>query len=178
MNAAVLFLATFGVVFFLGIQQLNVDGNHRWFAFFTSPLIALSNLVLFKVLPGPTGLLEILGYVAGGAFGIVASMELHPRLLALRTRFQSQREPGERGEDSEAVDVACLALELADEVARSDIETNCACTRMGHLDWYDLGTAHEAFVRRAEVYLSARQLLIRHPMRFTLVRFPLKGAAA
>jgi len=169
MSAALLFAATFGVVFCLGIQQLNVDGGHRWFAFFTSPLIALSNLVLLKLMPGPTGTLELLGYLFGGSFGIVASMALHPRLVAWRSRPVAERD----------ADVHALGTELADDVARSDIETYCACERLGRLVWYDLLKNDAADqVLKAERYLQARGLIVRHPMRFNLIRFPPKGATA
>ena len=86
MTAALLFAATFAVVFTMGIQQMNVESRHVLAAFFTSPLIGLSNLVLFKFLPGPTEPLEIAAYLAGGAVGIVASMWAHPLLAALFPR--------------------------------------------------------------------------------------------
>lgn len=81
MTAALIFAATFAVVFTLGLQQLNVERDYKLAAFCTSPLISLSNLVLFKVLPGPTAWDEIAAYVLGGAIGIVASMWAHPYLV-------------------------------------------------------------------------------------------------
>jgi predicted outer membrane lipoprotein len=81
MTALLLFAATFGVVFALGLQSLNVNGGHRMLAFVTSFGIGASNLVLFKVLPGPTSALEIGAYLVGGPFGIVAAMALHPVLV-------------------------------------------------------------------------------------------------
>ena len=83
MTAALLFAATFAVVFCLGIQQINVERHDMLAAFITSPLIGLSNLVLFKVLPGPTGPLDYAAYLLGGAIGIVASMWAHPRLVTM-----------------------------------------------------------------------------------------------
>jgi hypothetical protein len=80
-TAALLFAATFSVVFALGLQSLNVNGGHRAMAFVTSFAIGASNLVLFKVLPGPTDALEIAAYLVGGPIGIVASMAVHPRLV-------------------------------------------------------------------------------------------------
>jgi hypothetical protein len=100
-DAALLFVATFGVVFALGLQSLNVNGGHKAAAFCTSFLIGTSNLVLFKVLPGPTGTAEIAAYLLGGPFGIVASMLAHPYLarltrgdwrVRLRLRIVSPRE--------------------------------------------------------------------------------------
>lgn len=81
MTALLLFAATFGVVFALGLQSLNVNGGHRVLAFLTSFGIGTSNLVLFKVLPGPTTPWDIAAYLLGGPFGIVAAMALHPRLV-------------------------------------------------------------------------------------------------
>jgi hypothetical protein len=100
-DAFLLFFATFGVVFALGLQSLNVNGGHRAMAFCTSFVIGSSNLVLFKVLPGPTGTLEIAAYLLGGPFGIWASMAAHPHLVRLlrsdwRLRLCSPREGEER----------------------------------------------------------------------------------
>ena len=86
MTAAWLLLATFFVVFALGLQSLNVNGGHRLLAVLTSLVIGASNLVLFKLLPGPTHWLEIAAYLAGGPLGIVASMAAHPQLLRLVQR--------------------------------------------------------------------------------------------
>ena len=80
-TAAILFAATFIVVFSLGLQSLNVNGGHKALAFATSLAIGASNLVLFKLLPGPTDALQIAGYLLGGPLGIVCSMTVHPHLL-------------------------------------------------------------------------------------------------
>jgi hypothetical protein len=94
-TALLLFAATFGVVFALGLQSLNVNGGHRALAFATSFLIGASNLVLFKVLPGPTDSLQIAAYLLGGPFGILASMYAHPLLVRalVRRRAQPWRRP-------------------------------------------------------------------------------------
>lgn len=83
LTAAALFGATFAVVFSLGLQSLNVNGGHRLLAFVTSFGIGAANLVLFKVMPGPTDALQVAAYLLGGPFGIVASMWAHPRLVRL-----------------------------------------------------------------------------------------------
>lgn len=83
LTAAALFAATFAVVFALGLQSLNVNGGHRALAFATSFLIGAANLVLFKVMPGPTDAWQTGAYLLGGPFGIVASMWVHPRLVRL-----------------------------------------------------------------------------------------------
>lgn len=80
-TAALLFGATFAVVFALGLQSLNVNGGHRLLAVLTSFCIGGSNLVLFKVLPAHTDALQIAAYLLGGPLGILASMAVHPRLV-------------------------------------------------------------------------------------------------
>jgi hypothetical protein len=79
-SAALLFAATFGVVFALGLQSLNVNGGHRLMAFLTSFCIGAANLVLFKVLPAQTDALQVAAYLLGGPLGILASMSVHPYL--------------------------------------------------------------------------------------------------
>jgi len=90
-TAALLFLASFAVVFGLGVQQHNVHRGHRGLAFTTSLLIGAATLVQLKVLPGPTTWLDIAGYLLGSACGIVASMWAHPRLVALLRRPRRTR---------------------------------------------------------------------------------------
>jgi hypothetical protein len=81
MTALLLFAATFGTVLTLGIQQLNVQGNHRLLAAITALAIGSCQLALYKVLPGPTEPLEIAAFLAGGPTGILTAMALHPRLV-------------------------------------------------------------------------------------------------
>lgn len=73
MNALLLFASTFALVFFLGLQSLNVNNGHYRAAFFTSFGIGLGNLVLFKLAPDATGI-EIAAFLLGGPFGIVSAM--------------------------------------------------------------------------------------------------------
>lgn len=80
MSAIALLASTFALVFFLGLQSLNVNGGRHVAAFFTSLGIGTSNLVLFKLAPDSSGL-EIAAYLAGGPFGIVASMWAHRRVF-------------------------------------------------------------------------------------------------
>ncbi|HLX30765.1 MAG TPA: hypothetical protein VKV24_19995 [Casimicrobiaceae bacterium] len=82
MTALILFASTFGVVFALGLQSLNVNGGHRLLAAMTSFAIGSCQLALFKVLPGPTSPAEIACYLVGGPLGIVAAMGAHPWLAA------------------------------------------------------------------------------------------------
>lgn len=91
MNALVLFVATAGLVFALGLQSLNVNGRHFVAAGCTSFMIGAANLVLFKTLPGPTSGLELAGYLCGGPVGILAAMVLHPRMVNMWTRLAEWR---------------------------------------------------------------------------------------
>ncbi len=72
----VLFLSTFLLVFFLGIQSLNVNRGHYTAAFFTSFGIGISNLILYKLAPHANGS-EVAAYLLGGPFGILAAMRSH-----------------------------------------------------------------------------------------------------
>lgn len=80
MTALTLFASTLLLVFFLGLQSLNVNNGHRLAAFLTSFGIGVSNLLLFKLAPHASGI-EIAAFLMGGPFGIVASMQAHPRLV-------------------------------------------------------------------------------------------------
>lgn len=80
MTALTLFISTFLLVFFLGLQSLNVNNGHRFAAFVTSFGIGTSNLLLFKLAPDATGM-EIAAFLIGGPFGIIASMAAHPTLV-------------------------------------------------------------------------------------------------
>jgi hypothetical protein len=88
-TALLLFASTFVTVLALGLQSLNVNGGHRALAFCTSLAIGLGNLVLFKVLPGPTTLVDDAAYLLGGPCGIVAAIALHPGLVALYRRWKA-----------------------------------------------------------------------------------------
>ena len=81
-NAAFLFSSTFVLVFALGAQSLNVNGGHYKAAVFTSLFIGGGQMVLFKLAPS-AGWVEIAAFVAGGPFGIAASMWMHPYLVRL-----------------------------------------------------------------------------------------------
>lgn len=80
MTHAVLFVSTFILVFLLGFQSLNVNGGHYGAAFWTSFGIGVSNVVLYKLVPG-AGASEVIAYLLGGPFGIVASMWCHRRWI-------------------------------------------------------------------------------------------------
>lgn len=73
MTAALLFVSTFAVVFALGSQSLFVNSGRYVAAFCNSAAIGFCHLALYKLAPGSAGM-EIVAYLAGGPFGIVAAM--------------------------------------------------------------------------------------------------------
>lgn len=77
--APLLLLSTFALVFCLGLQSQLVNNGHFAGAFFNSLAIGAANLVLFKLAPEATGW-EVAAYLAGGPFGIVASMAFYRRI--------------------------------------------------------------------------------------------------
>jgi hypothetical protein len=83
MTALILFASTFVLVFFLGLQSLNVNGGRYVAAFMTSFGIGLSQLMLYKLAPDADGW-QIAAYLSGGPFGIVASMWAHRRFFCRR----------------------------------------------------------------------------------------------
>ena len=85
MTELLLFISTFIAVFALGTQSLNVNNGHYVAAFLTSFLIGGSQLWLYKLLPD-ANLAQVAAYLAGGPFGIVASMWLHRRTIGRKTK--------------------------------------------------------------------------------------------
>lgn len=79
MTALSLFASTFALVFFLGMQSLVVNSGRRALAFANSFCIGAAHLVLYKLAPDAGGL-DVLAYLAGGPFGIVAAMAAFERL--------------------------------------------------------------------------------------------------
>ena len=78
-----LFLSAFLTVFLLGFQQKNVQGNHYIAAIFTSFGIGGAQIFLWRLVPDANAT-QIIATLAGGPFGIVAAMWVHPRLAKLR----------------------------------------------------------------------------------------------
>lgn len=85
MSLFALFASTFFMVFALGIQQLNVQNDHRAAAMFTSLFIGASQMVLFKLAPSADWA-EIAAFLSGGPFGIYAAMAAHPWLVRVIRR--------------------------------------------------------------------------------------------
>jgi hypothetical protein len=73
LNAVILFVSAFSLVFLLGLQSLTVNDGHERAAFLNSLLIGCANLVVLKYGVVSSGI-EIAAYILGGPFGIVASM--------------------------------------------------------------------------------------------------------
>jgi len=174
MTPALLFAASFAVVFALGIQQHNVTHGHRVAAFITSVLIGVMTLVQLKLLPGPTTWLDIGAYLVGSAFGIVGSMWAHPRVL----RLLVPSSPALHAE--RLAEQVRLAHKIADEAARTDIECHCVPMSMGNYIWYDTaelqsdldeGSDVPEYVERARRYLRMRGRIVEHPTQAALVRF-------
>lgn len=89
MSLIALFASTFFMVFALGIQQLNVQNDHRAAAMFTSLFIGASQMVLFKLAPSADWA-EIAAFLSGGPFGIYAAMAAHPWLVRVIKRRKTQ----------------------------------------------------------------------------------------
>lgn len=83
MSALFIFTATYLVVLFLGLQSLNVNGGHKIAAVVTSFGIGIgtANLFILKIMPGPTGWLDVSAYLTGGPLGILTSMHIHPWMV-------------------------------------------------------------------------------------------------
>lgn len=92
MTALALFGSTFVLVFFLGLQTINVARGHYLPAFLTSIGIGISNLILFKLAPDANGL-EIIAFLMGGPFGVVAAMWSHTRIAKMLANNVSKKEP-------------------------------------------------------------------------------------
>lgn len=87
-----LFFSAFLTVFLLGFQQKNVQGNHYISAIFTSFGIGGAQIFLWRLVPDANAT-QIIATLAGGPFGIVAAMWVHPRLAKLRGKPKANRSP-------------------------------------------------------------------------------------
>jgi len=80
-----LFASTFILVFALGFQSLNVNRSHYVAAALTSIVIGSMQMIMLKLGPEASAI-EIIAFVAGGPFGITASMWSHQRILGRKQR--------------------------------------------------------------------------------------------
>ena len=97
MNAALLLLSTFGLVFALGLQSQLVNNGHYAGAFFNSLMISLGQLGALQVINAKTSL-EYAAYLLGGPFGIVCSMLVYRQIFgkksmkSMKSRVQTNLE--------------------------------------------------------------------------------------
>lgn len=85
MTALTLFASTFVLVFALGFQSLNVNNGHYLAAALTSFVIGAMQIIVLKLGPDAS-VIEAVAFVAGGPFGIIASMWAHRRTIGKRRR--------------------------------------------------------------------------------------------
>jgi len=80
MSELLLFASRFASVFALGFQSQNVNQGHYVAAFLTSFAIGGGHLALYRLMPqaGPS---EVVAFLLGGPFGIVASMAVHRKYM-------------------------------------------------------------------------------------------------
>lgn len=88
MTHLALFASSFVTVFLLGVQQLNVHGRHYLAAVITSLGIGSAQIFLWKLIPSADAG-QIAATLAGGPFGIVAAMWLHPIIRAKMARAEA-----------------------------------------------------------------------------------------
>lgn len=93
MNAVLIFACAFGIVFALTAQQLNISGGHKGLGVITSFAISGFNLVLFKLVPMPTSLIENAAYLCGGPVGLLVAWHLHPCLVRFLARRRAHTSP-------------------------------------------------------------------------------------
>ena len=83
MTVLLTFLSTFALVFFLAFQSLNTNRGHYFAAFVTSWGIGLFQLFVLKTIPVSESWEIDLAYLAGGPFGCMAAMYVHPIWMGL-----------------------------------------------------------------------------------------------
>jgi uncharacterized membrane-anchored protein len=77
---AILFVASFAMVFLKAIQQQNVVGGHYYLAAITSFMLAVAEVSLVISVVGIG--FEAFVYVGlGGAVGVIAAMYMHSRII-------------------------------------------------------------------------------------------------
>jgi hypothetical protein len=76
MNALLLLISTFGLVFALGMQSQFVNNGHYFSAFANSLVISLGQLGTLQIVHAQTGW-DYAAYMLGGPLGIVFSMYIY-----------------------------------------------------------------------------------------------------
>lgn len=88
MTELALFISTALWVFALGVQQLNVQGNHYVLAALTSLLIGGAQIYLWRAMPNASQT-EIIATLLGGPVGILSAMWAHPQMVRILKRRKS-----------------------------------------------------------------------------------------
>lgn len=78
MNALLLLISTFFLVFALGLQSQFVNNGHYAAAFANSALISIGQLGALQIVNAQTGW-DYAAYLLGGPAGIVCSMAIYRR---------------------------------------------------------------------------------------------------
>lgn len=81
MTELLTFAAAFVLVFALAFQSLNTNRGHYVAAFFTSWAIGLGQLYILKAVPLSQSWTIDFAYLAGGPFGALCAMWLHPKWM-------------------------------------------------------------------------------------------------
>jgi len=92
MNATLLFVSSFSIVFALGLQQHNVHHRRYRLAVLNAILIDSLNLVLLKLGPVAT-VPEMAAFLVGGPAGTLAAMWLNDKLLMQRKQSAAKLWP-------------------------------------------------------------------------------------
>lgn len=73
-------VVTFASVFLKGFQHKNIEGNHTKLIFFTSYLLAVTDICVVGLVV-KNGLWMILPAGTGAAFGMIVAMRAHRKLI-------------------------------------------------------------------------------------------------
>lgn len=88
MTSLIILFSSILLVTMLGIQSLSINNNLRWAASINSFMISLAQLVMLKVMPGPTSHLDVFCYLIGGPIGVQITLWIFPKV---KTFFNKDR---------------------------------------------------------------------------------------
>lgn len=94
MNAVIIFVVAFLLVFALGLQSLLVNSGRAWIAAANSAMIGLFNVVILKVVPDAQSATEIVAYIMGGPFAVFAAIKAHRAISRWADRHALRRAEG------------------------------------------------------------------------------------
>lgn len=89
MNALLLFLGSFFIVFALGFQQHNVHYRRYQAAFLNGIFIGIMNLLVLRLGPSASPV-EMAGFLTGGPLGSVAAIWLNGKVFAQANEPQGE----------------------------------------------------------------------------------------